>query len=667
VLYAKVVLGLPVEGPFDYSVGEHLHKKIRAGVRAWIQFRAQRKLGYVVKLAAESNIERVKPILEIIDDFPIIDKNMLLVTRELSDYYGCSWGEAIETALPQGLRKGKEITNNIKERKDLKHKDKRDVVLIHDLDGRARWDIYLKLIKETLDNNKSAVVLLPDIASVLKVKEIINANLGISPSLLYRKQPGELDEWLKIKERGCGVVVGTRSAIFAPVNNLGLVIIDEEQDTVYKQDQVPHYHAREVAFMRTAIEKAKLILGSASPSLESFYLAKKGKINYTLLPRKRNFPQIKIIDMRQEQRYSRQKNIIFSKYLLDCIMQGIDEKGKTLLFLNKSGFATFASCRNCGTVLKCPRCNVNLVYHFKDNILTCRYCNFKIPPPRICPDCNSAYIRYLGTGREKIESELSRVFPHARIRILDNLQDAALKDGDIFISSASIIKKTNYPECSDFLSDSFPNEVMQRSKTSGSRSDTEVKAATFGTGSRRYTAQSSSIRDTFDLIGVLSIDDSLNRIDLRSTEKVFGLLSGLLTLTQEKIVIQTQAPRHYCFGAIENKDINLFYEEELKQRKQLQFPPYRHLCLLKLRGKKENSVKEASSVLFDRLSKYGQSNKSIKVVSVNPGEPGKLRGNFYWQILIKAGSASKIVKFIKLHLKNFSHSGIIVTIDVDPV
>ena len=641
MLYAKVVLGLPVEGPFDYSVPEHLRKKIRAGLRVWIQFRDKKKLGYVVKLAAESNIERVKPILEIIDDFPIIDKNMLLLTRELSDYYGCSWGEAIETALPQGLRKGKEITNNIKERKALKHKDKKDVILIHDLDGRARWDIYLKLIKETLDNNKSAVVLLPDIASVLKAKEIINANLGILPSLLYRKQPGELDEWLKIKERGCGVVVGTRSAIFAPVNNLGLVIIDEEQDTVYKQDQVPHYHARDVAFMRTAIEKAKLILGSASPSLESFYLAKKGKINYTLLPRKRNFPQIKIIDMRQEQRYSKQKNIIFSKYLLDCITQGIGEKGKTLLFLNKSGFATFASCRNCGTVLKCPRCNVNLVYHFKDNILTCRYCNFKIPPLRICPDCNSAYIRYLGTGREKIESELSRIFPHARIRMLDNLQDAALKDGDIFISSASIIKKTNYPECSDFLSDSSE--------------------------SRRVAAQSSNIRVTFGLIGILSIDDSLNRIDLRSTEKVFGLLSGLLTLTQEKIIIQTQAPRHYCFGAIENKDINLFYEEELKQRKQLQFPPYRHLCLLKLRGKKENSVKEASSVLFDRLSKYGQSNKSIKVVSVNPGEPGKLRGNFYWQILIKAGSASKIVKFIKLHLKNFSHSGIIVTIDVDPV
>ena len=632
MLYAKVVLGLPVEGPFDYSVPAHFYKKIKEGVRAWIQFRDKRKVGYVVKLTAESNIEHVKPILEIIDDSPILNKNMLLLTKELSDYYGCSWGEAIETALPQSLRKGKKITNNIEEQKYIKHKYNQEAVLIHDLDGGARWDVYLKLIKETLDNNKSAIVLLPDIASVLKVKEIITTNLGISPVLLYRKQPKELEEWLKVKESKFNIVIGTRSGIFAPVSCLGLVIIDEEQDSVYKQDQVPHYHAREVAFMRIAIEKAKLILGSASPSLESFYLAKRGKIDpssmlgidaersrsikYTFLPRKRDFPQIKIIDMRQEQRYFKQRNIILSKYLQDCMIQTIDTKGKILLFLNRSGFATFATCRNCGMVLKCPRCNVNLVYHFKDNILNCRYCNFKMPPPQICPSCNSAYLRYLGTGTEKIESELCRIFPHARVRRLDNLENADIEDADIFISTASIIKKTDY---------------------------------------------------NFDLIGILSIDNSLNRIDFRSTEKTFGLLVGLLTLTKEKVIIQTSVPRHYCFKAAENKDINLFYDEELKQRKQLKFPPYRHLCLLKLRGKKENSVKEASNALFNRLNKCGKSNKGIKVVSLNPGQPAKLRGNFYWQILIKASSPLKIVKFLKLHLKGFSHSGIIVTIDMDPL
>ena len=631
MLYAKVVLGLPVEGPFDYSVPVHLYKKIKEGVRVWIQFRDKRKLGYVVKFTTKSNIEHVKPILEIIDDSPILDKNMLLLTKELSDYYGCSWGEAIETALPEGLRKGKKITNNIEECKDIKHKYNQEAILIHDLDGGARWDIYLESIKDTINNNRSVIVLLPDINSVLKAKETITASLGISPGLLYRKQPKELEEWQKVKESKFNIIIGTRSGIFAPVSKLGLVIIDEEQDTVYKQDQVPHYHAREVAFMRIAIEKARLILGSASPSLESFYLAKKGKINpsstlgidaersrsikYMLLPRIRDYPEVKIIDMRHEQRYFKQRDIILSKYLQDCIIQVLDSKGKTLLFLNRRGFATFASCRNCGMVLKCPRCNVNLVYHFKDNILNCRYCNFKMPPPQICPSCNSAYIRYLGTGTEKVESEFSRVFPHARIRRLDNLQDVDIENADIFISSASIIKKTNY---------------------------------------------------NFDLIGILSIDNSLNRIDFRSTEKTFGLLVGLLTLTERKIIIQTSLPRHYCFKAAEFKDINLFYDEELKQRKQLKFPPYQHLCLVKLRGEKENRVKETSDTLFNRLNKYSK-NKNIKVVSVNPSQPAKLRGNFYWQILIKAGSPLKIIKFLKLHLKNFSHSGIIVTIDMDPL
>ena len=616
MLYAKVVLGLPVEGPFDYSAPSPLHKRIKEGVRVWIQFRDKRKLGYVVKVTGTTNIEHVKPILEIIDNSPVLDKNMLLLTKKLSDYYGCSWGEAIETALPEGLRKGKKITNNIEERKALKHKDNQEANLIHDLNKSARWDIYLSQIKQTISNNKSAIVLLPDIKSVLKAKEAVATNLGISPVILYRKQPKELEEWQKVKESKFNIVIGTRSGIFAPVSNLGLVIIDEEQDAVYKQDRVPHYHAREVAFMRIAIEKAKLILGSASPSLESFYLAKKGKIKYKLLPRIRDYPVIKIIDMRQEQRYFKQRDIILSKYLQDCITQALDTKGKILLFLNRRGFATFASCRNCGTVLKCPRCNINLVFYFKDNILNCRYCNFKMPPPRICPSCNSAYIRYLGTGTEKIESELSRIFPQARISRLDNLQDWDIEDADIFISSASIIKKTDY---------------------------------------------------NFDLIGILSIDNSLIRIDFRSTEKAFGLLVGLLALTKEKVIIQTNLPKHYCFRALENKDISMFYDEELKQRKQLKFPPYRHLCLVKLRGKKENSVKEASNALFDRLNKYGESNKTITVVSLNPGQPEKLRGNFYWQILIKASSPLKIVRFLKLHLKKFSHSGIIVTIDIGPV
>jgi len=616
MLYAKVVLGLPLEGPFDYSVPLFLRKNIKSGARVWIEFGNKKRVGYVVRFSKETHIQRVKPVLEIIDESPLIDENMLSLTKELARYYGCSWGEAIEAALPDTLRRGKEITNNIEERKSTKLEFDGGSILVHDLNAGARWDIYTSQIKQALTNNKSVIFLLPDINSVFKARERICASLGISPLMLYRKQPKEMEEWLKVKKSESAVALGTRSSIFAPVNNLGLIIIDEEQDTVYKQDQVPHYHAREVAFMRSRIEKAKLILGSGSPSLESFYLARRRKIKYMLLPRVSNYPEVKIIDMRVEHRYSKPRNIVLSKYLQDAITQVLGGKGKVLLFLNRKGFATSASCRNCGRVLKCPRCNINLVFYFKDNILSCRYCNFKMEPPKICPNCNSAYIRYLGAGTEKIESEISRIFPQARIARLDNGQDMDINSADIFISTSSIFKRENY---------------------------------------------------NFGLIGTISIDNSLNRVDLRSTEKAFDILSGLLALTDKKLVIQTNLPKHYCLKAIESKDPNIFYEEELNSRRELDFPPYKHLCLVKLRGKKEENVKEKSTTLFDKINKHAHNNKSIKIVFLNPAQPAKLRGNFYWQILVKGNSSPKVVNFLKLQLKNFRHSGIIVTVDMDPI
>ncbi|MDD4894871.1 MAG: primosomal protein N', partial [Candidatus Omnitrophica bacterium] len=573
MLYVKVALGLPVRGPFDYSVPRHI-KCIKEGSRVWVQFGSRKILGYVVGITPKTTIKHVKPLLEIIDDSPLLDKNMLLLAKKLSDYYGCSWGEAIETALPEVLRKGKKITN-IAKLNNAVHKPGHEAVLIHDLNAGQRWDIYLAQIKDTVAAGKSVIVLLPDINSVLKAKETISSCLGVSPVILYRKQPQELEAWLKVKEAKFSIVAGTRSGIFAPVNNLGLVIIDEEQDNVYKQDQVPHYHARDVVSMRCEIENANLVLGSSYPSLESFYAAKKEKAKYILLSRAKNYPQVTVLDMSSQGWQLKQKNTIVSKYLGDCIAQALDSKGKVLVFLNRRGFATSASCRNCGTVLRCPRCDINLVYYFKDNILNCRYCNFKMEPPKICPNCNSAYMRYLGTGTEKMESEISRIFPASRIAMLEDLRDFNADSADIFISTASVIRKTGY---------------------------------------------------NFDLIGVLAIDNTLNRVDFRSTEKAFGLLSGLLALTDKKVVIQTGLPKHYCLKAIENNDVNIFYDEELALRKQLGFPPYRHLCLVKLRGKKENSVKEASNALFSGLSKYAENDKFVKVVSLNPGQPEKLRG-----------------------------------------
>jgi len=617
MLYAKVVLGIPIDGPFDYVVPEHLAKRTSIGSRVWVSFGSRRMLGYVVGLIHRTKIQKPKKILEAIDEYPVLNKNMLLLTWELSSYYCCSWGEAIEASIPQDLREGKNARLNLA---SLEYTAGRtggyqETILFNDLDGKARWDFYLAKIRDALGRNTSVIVLLPDFNSVLKAKEIIKSILGIEPGILNRKQAKEYDEWLKIKEGKVNIALGTRSGIFAPFNNLGLIIIDEEQESVYKQDQVPHYNAREVAFMRIVLEKAKLILGSTSPSLESLYLVKKNKIHYTFIPSAFDFPEIKIIDMKRSSSRYRKNEGSLSKFLEDSINSVLALKGKVLLFLNRKGFATSVTCPSCKAAMKCPRCNINLVYHFQHNLLNCRYCNYKIEASNICPNCNAGYLKYAGIGTEKIESELSRIFADAKIKRIDKQGYLDIEEADVFVSTSFIIKQTGF---------------------------------------------------NFDIIGVLGADNSLNRIDFRSAEKTFALLLSLSKLTDKKLVIQTRLPMHKCFEALVKKDINIFYEEELRQRKQLNFPPYKHIILIKLRGKKEEKVKQASFALFNKLSQANK-NRTVKIISVHPGQPAKLRGSFYWQLLVSSSNPKIANKFLKICLKDFPHSGIIVTVDVDPI
>ena len=613
MLYAKIVVGLPVDGAFDYIVPEDLKKKIRVGSRVWVSFGAKKQaVGYVVKLAHNTQVERLKEISGLIDTAPILGKNMLLLTKDIADYYCCSWGEAIETALPQALRKGRNIPDiSTCSRKEESGKIS-DTILIYDPGAKKRWDIYLEEIKAALANNKSVIIILPDSLSILRARQTITANINAPISILSRKEKGELQEWISIRSGGARVVIGTRSCVFAPVDNLGLLIIDEEEDPTYKQEQVPHYHVRYVAFIRAKREKAMLILSSVSPLSETFFLAQKDKIRYKFIPLEQAFPQTDIVDMNSVYRYNKNKDILFSKLLLDAISTVMDSRGKVLLLFNRKGFATAAYCHNCGRTLKCPRCSTNLVYHFQENKLICHYCVFKMELPKICPDCNAGYIKFSGIGSEKVESEICRIFPQAKVERIETHKKAGCNDADIFVATSAIIRQA-------------PR--------------------------------------VFDLIGVLGIDNSLNRVDFRASEHAFILLSGLLAFTRKRIIIQTRLPRHHCFQVLAKKDPEKFYIEELKERRQTGFPPWSHLVSIKARGHKEERVKEVAvslSAKLEDLSKY------IKVISLLAAQPPKLRGNYYWQILIRTHNVLKAVVFIKKSLKGFSHSGIIVTVDVDP-
>ncbi|MCX5706036.1 MAG: primosomal protein N' [Candidatus Omnitrophica bacterium] len=488
-------------------------------------------------------------------------------------------------------------------------------LLIHDLDGQLRWDVYIERIKEVLALKKSVIIILPDVDSVSRVRDRIAEKINAPIGLIYRKAPDELAQWQKARVGEVSIVIGTRSAIFIPLKGLGLIIVEEEDNSVYKQDQVPHYHVRKIALIRCELENADLILGSVSPTLESINLAKSGKLILKQIPRSREFPEIKVIDMKFEGSFSKGKRPFFSKYLMDTVFSSLNAKEKVLFFLNRKGFATYSACHKCGKVMRCPRCNVHLVYHFKENQLICHYCSFKMELPKMCPECNAGYIKFFGSGTEKIESELSRLFPQARIKDIESHSKVDLNEADIFVATSAVFKQEGL---------------------------------------------------RFDLTGILAIDNSLNRIDLRSTEKTFAIMAGLLSITDKKFVIQTTSPLYSCFQALYKKDITSFYDEELKQRHELRFPPFKHFVLVKVRSPKEEKAAESAKALFDKLS-AGKQSKGIKVVSVTPAQPAKLRGNYCWQILLSADDPVKVTKFLKLRLKNFKHSGIIITVDVDPV
>ncbi|MFA5096638.1 MAG: hypothetical protein WC478_04785, partial [Candidatus Omnitrophota bacterium] len=273
--------------------------------------------------------------------------------------------------------------------------------------------------------------------------------------------------------------------------------------------------------------------------------------------------------------------------------------------------ASFCACNSCGTVLKCPRCSINLVYHFAGKTLDCHYCNYSIPLPDLCPSCNSGYIRLEGAGAEKIESELSRIFPQARISLL-GAEDG--DNADILIATESVLKREYGP---------------------------------------------------FEAVIVYSVDNLLNRIDFRATERVYYLLSAL-SRTAKVLALSTRIPGHYAFTSLVNKDSDYFYTEELKQREQVKFPPFRHFALLRVRGRQESRVKEAACGLFSSLREAMPEGRGFEAISAGPAHPPRLRGNFYWQVLFAAKNPVALSRWLKMNLKKCRHSGIIVTVDIDP-
>ncbi len=616
--FAKVVLGLPVEGPFDYLIPASLENKVQIGSRVFVSFGRFKKLGVILDIVSQSRIEKIKPIINSVDDSPILNTNLLRLSREISDYYCCTRGEAIETILPEPLRKGRRlnIENSTAINQQKAKESRKPVLLKYDTaDFNKKMGFLVQYIDVALENKESIIFVVPEVGLIEKINEFLkrfNVEAAIVHS--YQAQKEQVEEWEKILNRRVTIVIGTRIAIFSPLANLGLIIIYDEESINLKQEQNPCYNAREIALMRAKIEGAQIIFFSQTPTLESYYKSKKK--SYTLIDNRQEAikPEIKII-RHFDISYKDRKPALLNFVTESDIRKFIDRKEKVLLILNRPGYFSYGHCKKCGFVLRCDRCSNSLVYYYKQKKLICRSCNKEFEKKELCPNCSTSYITFEREGAEKFESSLYNLFPNVRVSLFEKESEVDSTKFDILVSTGQIIHK--------------------------------------------------ELNFKFDLVGVISADLFLNRIDFRASEATHIFLRKIMNICSKKILIQTRLPDHYCFSYL-TKDITEFYEKELTFRKTLKFPPFTHFLNINLRGKREESVENKATQLYERLTQLKPS-LNIEVFSPLPNMPFKVRDNYRYQVILKVKNPAKITPFIKKTLKKVGLSGIIVTVDVDPI
>ncbi len=416
--------------------------------------------------------------------------------------------------------------------------------LLYGVTGSGKTEVYLQIIEKVLDSGKNAIVLVPEISLTPQITDRFLARFGRVIAILHSKlSPGErYDEWRRIQSGEVRIVVGARSALFAPIKDVGIIIIDEEHDSSYKSETTPKYDARDVAREIVKKENAPLVLGSATPDIKSFYRAKQGEIKLLELPNRissQGMPDVKIIDLREE--LASGNKSMFSRFLYDEIKKNLENKEQTILFLNRRGYSTFIMCRDCGYVVKCEKCDVAMTYHLTKNKLLCHYCGAEKQNVSICPECGSQNIRYFGTGTQKIEAQINKMFPDASVIRMD-------------------IDTTQKKNAHEIILNKFRDEKID-----------------ILLGTQMITKGHDFSNVT--LVGVLAADSSLNIGDYRASERTFQLLTQVCGRSgrgdkKGRAVIQTYLPDDFSIQMAKESNYLRFYENEIKVREKLNYPPF---------------------------------------------------------------------------------------------
>ena len=523
--------------------------------------------------------------------------------------------------------------------------------LLHGVTGSGKTEVYMQAMAEILENGKAVIVLVPEISLTPQTASRFVGRFGERVAVLHsRLSDGErYDQWHRIQKGDASIVIGPRSAVFAPVKNLGLLIIDEEHSDSYKSETAPRYHAREVAQKRSELVNCPVLLGSATPSLESFHLAKNRHYRLLSLPTRvldRKMPDVHIVDMRTE--LKKGNRTIFSELLRSSIEERLVRREQIILFLNRRGHSTYVFCRTCGYVEQCNNCSISLTFHFETKQLVCHHCGDKRPTQPACPQCGSPAIRYFGLGTESVEQEVQKAFPKANVKRFD-ADSTARKNAHQQILEAFERQKIDILIGTQMVSKGldFPNVT---------------------------------------LVGVIAADTALNLPDFRASEQTFSLLtqvagrSGRAEL-EGKVVIQTYMPDHYCIAAAQKHDYVGFYAQELEARNAFRYPPFSHVATLLLRGKDEKQVIDTAHAVGDHLEIWQTDQRDtlhapdtgetkVEILGPAPAPLSKIEGKFRWHFLLRSNSVENISQL----LKSLTHeppiavksSAVEFVIDIDP-
>ena len=620
----------------------------RSGGASWRPFGRREATGYVIGEIEEADIPeaQIKRITRAVDSEPLFDVRSIDLARWMAGMYYCGIGEALAAMLPSGRR---ETSSPLLEADDLDIKesplslsDEQSAALkritssmsgihyLYGITGSGKTEVFLQAAEATMAEGRGVIYLVPEIALTGQVAEAAQRRFGPRCAVIHSRLTAskKLAEWRRILRGEADVVIGARSAVFAPVRRLGLIIIDEEHEPSYKAGNAPRYHARQVAMRRRSTEGARLVMGSATPSVEAWHLMSEGTVEKLRLTRRLSggaMPDVEIVDLRKEEG-------AISGRLADAIREAHKEGGQSILFLNRRGFSYFFRCRSCGAEIRCKHCSVALTYHKDRGALVCHYCGYRQAPPTACPECGSLDVGYSGFGTERVEEDAVRLFPGMRITRLD--ADSTSRKGelerllsefregktDLLLGTQMVAKGFNFP----------------RVKT----------------------------------VGVVLADTSLNLPDFRAAERTFSLVVQVAGRAGRfspdgRVIVQTYRPDSPVIRLAASCDLETFYALELKARRELGFPPYMRLIRIVFRSKEKGKAASAAAE-FARLA---ASRVPADADILGPAECplGLVAGTARWQIIFRASELRALHQSIGELLSEWdAPAAVRIESDVDP-